>query len=743
MWWTWWKRRRWRPQRRWRRRRPRRAAYRRRLRAARPYRRRRVRRWRRRRRRGWARRRYLRKRRFLKRRKKINITQWNPTVVKKCVITGYVPLLICGTGTTGTTYRNYARHITDNNKYDAFGGGISTLQFNLSWLYEEYCKHRNRWSKTNEGLELVRYKGCKFTLYRHPTCDYFVKYNRKLPFQDSQLTGPSLHPSLLMIQKKRKIVPGFKTKPKGRSTKKLIIKPPTLYTDKWYFMRDFCKVPLAYLGVSLGNLRFPFCRPQTDNPCIYFQVLSKFYNPMLSIQEPHLKQNYEYLIQYLNSHWHEDMKKGTMGNYQETDRLGVVFNTFKTEEHIKDPPIGENKEAVTKPYSYSTVTSLWGDYVYKKSIIQAFNDNASKYYDSRKGTQFTASKYLNHKTGLYSSIFLSRQRLSPDFTGFYTEVIYNPANDKGLGNKVWIDPCSKQDSYWRENVESTVPIVDLPLYMAFLGYSDYCQKKLISPGIDKEVRVTIISPYTQPPLTDKTNTDMGFVPFDYNFGDGKMPDGEGYIPIAYRFRWYPCMFHQKNFMNDMVQCGPFAYGGEEKSVVVTAKYKFNFLFGGNPIQQQTIKDPCVQSTFPFPEPGGKPATVQIENPKFLHEGYFFRAWDLRRGFFGERAVKRMSEKPITTDFLTGPPKRSKLEVPAIASADSYFREQKWSPWSESEQTQTETSSQSEGEETETTQYLKQQLKQQLREQKSIKQKLSTLVKQLVKTQFHLHAPIIP
>ncbi len=61
-----------------------------------------------------------------------------------------------------------------------------------------------------------------------------------------------------------------------------------------------------------------------------------------------------------------------MGNYQETDRLGVVFNTFKTEEHIKDPQIGENKETVTKPYTYNTVTSLWGDYVYKKQIIDAF-----------------------------------------------------------------------------------------------------------------------------------------------------------------------------------------------------------------------------------------------------------------------------------------------------------------------------------------------------------------------------------
>nr|UHS18422.1 MAG: hypothetical protein [Alphatorquevirus sp.] len=750
MWWRWWKRRRWRPRRRWRRLRRRRAAPRRRRRPAARTRRRRVRRWRRRRR-GWARRIYLRKRRRLKRRKKIPITQWNPSTVKKCVVRGYMPLLICGTGTTGTTYRNYGSHQADYVKFDPFGGGISTLQFSLQFLYEEYQKHRNTWSRSNVDLELIRYKGASIKLYRHPEADFFFTYNRKPPFTDSQLTGPYLHPGNMMLRKRKIIVPSYKTKPKGRPTKTVRIKPPTLFTDKWYFQKDLCKAPLLTVGCSIGNLRFPFCRPQTENCCIYFQVLTERYNTMLSIQFEHCRKNYDSLMSFMKTHWTNP--KGTYSNYRDRGRVGTVFNTFRTEEHIKDPPVTVcttdknttpsscNKCNVPSKYSYSRVNSLWGDYIYTNQIVDDFSSNAHNYFKERSGSVVTASKYLNHKTGLFSSIFLSRQRLSPDFPGFYYEVIYNPMNDKGVGNKVWIDWCTKEDSFWVESSQLKTEIVDLPLWMCFNGYIDYCKKKHHDQGLDKEVRVTIICPYTQPPLTNSTNTDMGFVPFDYNFGDGRMPDGQPYIPIEYRFKWYPCAFHQQNFMNDMTQCGPFAYDGGIKSAVLTAKYKFTFLFGGNPIPQQTIKDPCMQPDYEIPGGGGQPKRIQVENPKLLHEGYYFRAWDLRRGFFGARALQRMQQQQITSKFITGPPKRSRLEVPAIAGESSPSPGKRWKPWPESSETETDqTEAQSESE-TKTPEF-KQQLREQLKEQKQIKKQLLSIVKQLVKTQHHLQGPVI-
>nr|UGV45107.1 MAG: ORF1 [Torque teno virus] len=732
-WRWWWRRRPWRGRRRWRWRRRRRLKPRRYRRARRPARRTRVRRWRRRR--VWGRRHYNRRRWRRRRKKKIVITQWNPSTVKKCVVKGYLPLLICGTGTTGTTYRNYGSHSNDYVKFDPFGGGFSTMQFTLQSLFEEYTKHHNTWSRSNQDLELVRYRGCRFKLYRHDNCDFIFTYNRKPPFTDSQLTGASLHPGILMTQRKKKIVTSYKTHPKGRATKTVSIRPPTLFTDKWYFQKDLCQLPLLTVSASAADLRFPFCSPQTDNPCIYFQVLHPWYNNAMSISTEYPKTNYEALISYFENKW--SYQQGT----KKKGPLGTVFNTFKTQEHIQYPAYTQYKvQDQTNANYYTKVSSLWGDHVYEKKILEGMKQNAQNMFTNREVPTLSGSQYLNFKTGLYSSIFLSNSRLAPDFPGFYWEVTYNPANDRGVGNKVWFDWCTKNDTSWKD-IPGRVPIQDVPLWAAINGYYDYCKKYFHDPGVGKEGRLTIICPYTQPPLVNQDDPEKGFVPYDYNFGNTKMPDGNSYIPIEYRFKWYPCMFHQQNFMNDIVQCGPFAYHGTEKSVTLTCKYKFTFLFGGNPIPQQTIKDPCKQPTFPIPLGGGLPRDVQVENPKLLHEGYFFRAWDTRRGYFGEKAIKRMQEKQTYAEFFAGPPKRPRFEVPAIQGEDSGLLESKYHPWQEDSQTETESETEV-PEQTSPTQAIQLQLQRQLQQQRKLGRTVKCIIQQLVKTQHHLHVPII-
>nr|UGV45012.1 MAG: ORF1 [Torque teno virus] len=735
--WYWWRRRRpwrWRRRRRRRRRRPR---FRRRRRAARLARRPRVRR--RRWRGGYWRRKTVRRRRRRKRQKKIKLTQWNPATVKKCIIKGYIPLIICGTGTTGTTYKNFASHMNDYTKYDPFGGGMSTMMFTLQGLYEEYEKHHNSWSRSNLDLELCRYKGCKFTLYRHPETDFIFWYNRKLPFNDTQLTGPEMQPGIAMCSRKKKVlIKSYKTKPKGPMTVSVKIPPPTLFSDRWYFQKDLANVPLVTTKAIACSLRFPFCRPQTDNTCVYFQVLDTWYNNCLSIAPTYVDNNWTALKNKLNTQY--EATTGT--KLPKRGYAGTIFNTFKTEEHLKCPAAKDQKQADPTNASnncFLKVSSLWGDHVYdKQKLIDAWQKNHDNYWTARNDQTFSESKALSHKTGLYSSIFLSQSRLSPDFPGLYREIIYNPYLDKGTGNRVWIDWCTKNDSQFRD-LPGRLPIVDVPLYAAFLGYADYCKKYYHDPGLMKEARIVIQCPYTNPPLYDKDNTDMGFVPYDYNFGDGKMPDGAGYIPIAYRFKWYVCMFHQQNFMNDIVQCGPFAYPGDQKNCVLACKYSFKFLFGGNPIPQQTIKDPKTQPDFPVPGTGQFPSRVQVVNPRHIDEGALFRRWDIRRGWYSNKAIKRMQEKQRDADFITEPPKKPRFEVPAAQQEeDSPSQERRLELWYGST-TETETEAEAQEEQTQTVQ---QQLNQQLREQRKLGKAINNIFKQLIKTQQHLHAPII-
>lgn len=619
-------------------------------------------------------------------------------------------------------------------KYNSYGGGFSTLLFNLRILFEEYQRHHNYWSKSNENLELIRYRGCTFKLFRDPETDFIVKYSRKPPFVDDQLTGPSMHPGMLMTSKRKIKVPSYRTKPKGRSFVRVKIPPPTLFTDRWYFQKDLCQVPLMTIGASTASLRFPFCSPQTNNICIHFQVLHPWYNDHCGISPNDLSKNYAELKQYLTQNYKITNSSNKLNPQDKNTQL--YFNTFKTIEHIIEPS-AESSKINTNNNKYTKVNSHYGDAVYDKKIVDNFFQNAQNFYNARKNQTYSEAESLNYRTGMFSSIFLTNGRLSPDFPGFYLEAIYNPLNDKGIGNIVWMDWCLKNDTIFKDT-PSKLPIKDVPLWACFLGYQDYCAKHFHDPGINKEARVTIICPYTEPPLTNKDNPLKGFVPYDFNFGKGVMPDGNTYINMPYRFKWYPCMYHQQNFMNDIIQTGPFAYHADQKAAVLTAKYKFHFILGGNPIVQQTVKDPCKQPDFPIPGGGGLPRAVQIQDPRLVNEGTVFRTWDIRRGFFGAAALKRVLREPYNAEFFAGPPKRSRFEVPALPAEDDYTsRERKLHPWSESSQEEEETDQEVQEEIPAT---LEQQLKVQIQQQRHIKSAIKHIVKQLIKTQSHLHAP---
>nr|CAF05781.1 hypothetical protein [Torque teno virus] len=138
--WGWWKRRRrWWFRKRWTRGRLRRRWPRSARRRPRRRRVRRRRRWRRGRRKTGT---YRRRRRFRRRRRKAKliIKLWQPAVIKRCRIKGYIPLIISGNGTFAT---NFTSHINDRIMKGPFGGGHSTMRFSLYILFEEHLRHMN------------------------------------------------------------------------------------------------------------------------------------------------------------------------------------------------------------------------------------------------------------------------------------------------------------------------------------------------------------------------------------------------------------------------------------------------------------------------------------------------------------------------------------------------------------------------------------------------------------------------
>nr|UGV44827.1 MAG: ORF1 [Torque teno virus] len=737
--WGWWKRRRkWWWRRRWTRGRVRRRRTRR---AGRRPRRRRVRR-----RRAW--RRGRRKRRTFKRRRrrkgrrhraKLIIRQWQPEIVRKCLIIGYFPMIICGQGRWS---ENYSSHLEDRVVKQAFGGGHATTRWSLKVLYEENLRHLNFWTWTNRDLELTRYLRVTWTFYRHQDVDFIVYFNRKSPMGGNIYTAPMMHPGALMLSKHKILVKSYKTKPKGRPTVKVTIKPPTLLVDKWYFQKDICDMTLLNLNAVAADLRFPFCSPQTDNPCISFLILSTVYNNFLSIAPDDLSP--------VTSDGKDYYKKFLDAAFKKPRDFNAV-NTFRTQSNFSHPQLTlPNAASNTSQEQYfNTLDGYWGDPIYArdntnvqptqtlescKSIIQQNMTNWHKKV-STEGISKLHHSVFAHNVGIFSSSYLCAGRLANEISGLYTDIIYNPYTDKGKGNMLWVDYCQKKDNLYNER-QSKCLIANLPLWMACNGYIDWVKKETDNWVINTQARVLMVCPYTYPKMYREDNPLFGFVPYSYNFGDGKMPNGSTYIPFLYRNKWYPIILHQQAVLEDIARSGPFSLKQQIPSATLTAKYKFKFLFGGNPTSEQVVRDPCTQPTFELPGASTQPPRIQVTDPKLLGPHYSFHSWDLRRGYYSTKSIKRMSEHEEPSEFIFPGPKKPRVDLGPIQEqerpSDSLQRESR--PWETSEE---ESEAEVQQEETEEVP-LREQLLHNLREQQQLRKGLQCVFQQLIKTQQGVH-----
>nr|UGV42677.1 MAG: ORF1 [Torque teno virus] len=715
--WWWWRRRR-RP--RWRRRRWRRRARVRTRRPRRPVRRRRRRV--RRGKRGWRRlyRRWRRRGRRKHKRKKLVMRQWNPSTVTKCFIVGYLPIIICGQGTSAM---NYASHCDDIEYPGPLGGGLTSMRFTLRILYDQYTRGQNFWTKSNEDLDLARFLGSRWTFYRHSEVDFIVTWETSAPFTDSIVSGPHQHPGIQMLMKKKILIPSFRTKPKGRSTIKVKIHPPKLMIDKWYPQTEFCEVTLLTIHATACDLRFPFCSPQTNTSCIQFLVLGGNYSGYISILPD--KANKTQLQAFLTT------------NVTNESNVG---NTLATPYMLKFPPPTKKTQSGTDQSQQPD--SQDGDPIYnnlKETILQ---NNDVWFKKAKKAWTNLHSQYgiptsegLEYHTGFFSAIFLSPVRLNSQFPGFYNTIKYNPLTDKGEGNRIWCDPCNKE-SFTYSPPQSKFLIENIQLWAAVSGYLDYCTKASKDESFKYNYRVLIQCPYTVPQLYIQTQPQRGYIPYSNNFGMGKMPNDSSVIPVRWRCRWYPALWNQQQVLEDIFMCGPFAYKGEQPSATLNTKYAFKWLWGGNRIFQQVVKDPCSHQQDQAVGPSRKPRAVQVFDPKYQAPEWTFHAWDLRRGLFGRQAIKRVSAKPTADEILSTGPKRPRLEVPAFEEGQEkslLFRQRKHLLWEETTEEETEAQSEEEQEEEE-----QQQLLRRLQQQRELGRGLRCLFQQLTRTQMGLH-----
>nr|UGV43650.1 MAG: ORF1 [Torque teno virus] len=749
-WWGRWRRWRWRP-RRWRRRRRRRVP---RRRAQRPFRRRRTRRVRRRRwgRRRWRRgyRRRLRLRRRRRRKRRLILTQWHPTKVRRCRISGVLPMILCGAGRSSFNYGLHSDDFTRQkpNNQNPHGGGMSTVTFNLKVLFDQYERFMNKWSYSNDQLDLARYRGCKFTFYRHPEVDFLAQYDNVPPMKMDELTAPNTHPALLLQSKHRVKIYSWKTRPFGPKKVTVKIGPPKLFEDKWYSQSDLCKVSLVSWRLTACDFRFPFCSPQTDNPCVTFQVLGEQYYEVFGTSVLDVPTSYTTQITEFENWLY---KKCTHYQTFATDTRLAPQKKASTNGNNTYNPSGTPESATWTQQNYSSfkpgnTDSNYGYCTYKvdDSTFQAIKNYRKQRFkwlttytgENHINSTFAKGKYEEYEyhLGWYSNIFIGNLRHNLAFRSAYIDITYNPTVDKGKGNIVWFQYLTKPTTELNR-AQAKCLIEDLPLYCAFFGYEDYIQRTL-GPYQDIETVgvVCFISPYTDPPCvrkeTEKKN--WGFVFYDTNFGNGKTPEGIGQVHPYWMQRWRVMAQFQKETQNRIARSGPFSYRDEIPSATLTANYKFYFNWGGDSIFPQIIKNPCPDTGL---RPGGhrEPRSVQVVSPLTMGPEFIFHRWDWRRGFYNPKALKRMLEKSDNdAESSTGP--KVPRWFPALGDQEQESDYDSQETRSQSSQEEAAQEALQDVQETSVQQYLLKQF----REQRLLGQQLRLLMLQLTKTQSNLH-----
>ncbi len=397
-----------------------------------------------------------------RKRKTLVWRQWQPQNIRKCRIRGIIPILICGHGRGA---RNYALHSDDITPQNTpFGGGLSTTSWSLKVLYDQHTRGLNRWSASNESLDLARYNGCRFTFYRDKKTDFIVTYDTSAPYKLDKYSSPSYHPGSMMLMTKHKIlIPSFDTKPKGPAKISVRIKPPKMFLDKWYTQDDLCSVNLVSLAVSAASFTHPFCPPLTDTPCVTLQVLKEFYYTTIGYSS--------------NADKVESVFTNTLYKHC------CYYQSFLTTQFIAKITRTPDGQAVS---AFSPPTSFPGTNV-TKSSIESFNSwvtttgpngwltNANQHFhfcnykpdatklkwlrqyyfdwetyklaDVKPDGLTPSVNWYEYRIGLFSPIFLSPFRSSSlDFPRAYQDVNYNPLVDKGVGNIIWFQYNTKPDT---------------------------------------------------------------------------------------------------------------------------------------------------------------------------------------------------------------------------------------------------------------------------------------------------------
>lgn len=594
-----------------------------------PWRRRRwLRPWRTRRfvRRRWRKRRYyrgVRKRKL----KQITLKEWQPLTIRKTIIRGWYPAFLTNKHRLTNNLTKYIDTIAPTH-FDG-GGGFAISQFTLNGLYELFIKAQNWWTQSNCWLPLIRYFGCQLTFYRSENYDYVAHVHRCLPLKATDELYMSSQPYIMLLSKKCIRVHCKKNTKSKKPYKKIFVKPPTQYTNKWMFQADICNQPLLIVQTAACSFDRMYLASDAQSTTVGFislntqsYILHNWNTPPTTGYHPQDKQ-------YL---W--GTQNGQQDPNNEPVKNLIYLGTTKTTK------IGVPLTNIAGLKQVPTTESMWGN----PFIPHYFSQEGGLYISSKSPAEIEKT-YVSDPKFLEGTVKQSAE-FTPKSTPNYINCRYNPLADKGAGNKIYIVSNTLDQTPWAPPTSAKLIRQDLPLWVIGFGYLDWQKTLNETIKIDTDKVLVIQSPYITPKLTY-------YVPLDQSFIDGYSPHKD-HITDYDETHWYPKVAFQMESINTIASSGPATVKlPKESSAEGHYSYKFVFKLGGCPPPMEKICNPINQPVYPVPN-NQQPST-SLQSPRTAIQTYLYN-FDERRGQITDKAAKRIKkdyETETTVLPLTG------------------------------------------------------------------------------------------
>nr|UHK03707.1 MAG: ORF1 [Torque teno midi virus] len=269
---------------------------------------------------------------------------------------------------------------------------------------------------------------------------------------------------------------------------------------------------------------------------------------------------------------------------------------------------------------------------------------------------------VSYEQGWFQTMLLRATELDEQDVLPITVVRYNPKQDTGHGNQIYIKHIT-QLNYNPPTVDTAILLGEKPLWQLLYGYISYCQKVKPTENILKSYVLCIISPFIFPFKQNEPH-----ILIDSSFYQGKGPYDSDPTTEQKKL-WYPTVEHQQKIINTIVETGPFIpkYGRDrESSWDLHGKYCFYFKWGGEETDEQDAFDPSKQITYAITHDLAE--AIQISDPSQQIPSSIIHAWDYRRGLLTNTALKRIREnipldETLSTDSEPLPKKKKTNGIP--------------------------------------------------------------------------------